>query len=141
MDAPDLAHDRFARRARKRPVQVDVRFAAAPGVLATGEGDVRYDNGDAIVTGAAGDAWPVPRARFLATYDPIPPTRAGEAGGYRKRAALVRARCMDAPFSVTLSDGRGTLSGGAGDWLVEYAPGDLAVVERAIFEATYELLD
>jgi hypothetical protein len=48
---------------------------------------------------------------------------------------------MSAPFEVTLSDGRGTLRGNAGDWLVEYAPGDLAVVDAPIFAATYELLD
>jgi hypothetical protein len=141
VDAPDLAHDPVARRARKRPVKVDVRFAAAPGVLATGEGDVRYDAGDAIVTGAAGDTWPVPRARFVATYDAVPPTPGGAAGTYRKRVAVVHARRMDAPFAVTLSDGRGTLSGAAGDWLVEYAPGDLAVVDGAIFATTYELVD
>jgi hypothetical protein len=141
MDAPDLSGDPAARRARKRPVTVQVRFAAAPGTQRTVEGDVRYQYGDAIVTGAANDTWPVPRARFLATYDPVAPTREGESGVYRKRVALVRARRMDAPFEVELSDGRGTLSGGAGDWLVEYAPGDLAVVDGAIFASTYELLD
>jgi len=141
MDPPYLAHDPGARRARKRPVQVDVRFAAGPGVLATAEGDVRYQGGDAIVTGKAGDTWPVPRARFLATYDAVPPTRSGEPGTYRKRVALVRARRMDAPFTVELSEGRGALSGGPGDWLVEYAPGDLAVVDAAIFASTYELID
>jgi hypothetical protein len=141
MDATDLAHDPLARRARKRPVAVAVRFAAAPGTLATSEGDVRYDAGDALVTGSAGDRWPVPRTRFLETYEPLAPTRPGDDGGYRKRVALVRARRMEAAFAVTLSGGRGTLRGEAGDWLVQYAPGDVAVVDAAIFAATYELLD
>jgi hypothetical protein len=141
MDSPDLALDPRARRARKRPVAVTVQFAAAPGVLSTSEGDVRYGTGDALVTGSAGDRWPVPRARFLATYDPIAPTAAARDGTYRKRVALVHARRMEAPFAVTLSGDRGTLRGGAGDWLVQYAPGDVAVVDDAIFRETYELLD
>lgn len=141
MDAPDLARDPLARRARRRPVEVAVRFAGRAGTLATGEGEVRYDQGDAIVTGAANDCWPVPRARFLATYEAVDPTRAGEPGTYRKRPALVHARRMSGPFAVTLSGGRGVLRGDTGDWLVEYAPGDLAVVGGAIFASTYELLD
>lgn len=141
MEAPDLARDPAARRARKRPVEVAVRFAERAGTLATGEGDVRYEQGDAIVTGAAGDCWPVPRERFLATYDAVGPTHAGDSGAYRKRAALVHARRMSGPFAVTLSADRGVLRGGAGDWLVQYSPGDLAVVDAAIFASTYELLD
>ena len=141
MDVPDLAHDPVAQRARRRPVAVTASFARAPGVLPTAEGDVHYGAGDAIVTGKAGDRWPVPRARFLDTYEAIAPTIAPHDGAYRKRPALVRARRMDAPFAVTLSQARGTLRGDAGDWLVQYAPGDLAVVDGAIFAQTYELLD
>jgi hypothetical protein len=138
---PDLAGDPSARRARKRPVEVHVRFAPAAGVMSTAEGDVRYEAGDALVTGAAHDRWPVPRTRFLATYEPVAPTAVAADGAYRKKVALVHARRMDAPFDVMLSDARGTLHGDAGDWLVQYAPGDLAVVAGAIFAATYELLD
>ena len=141
MYAPDLARDALARRARKRPLEVAARFASAAGVMTTAEGDVHYAAGDALVTGAAGDRWPVPRARFLATYDPVAPTANGHDGTYRKRVALVHARRMEQPFAVPLSDARGTLRGGPGDWLVQYAPGDLAVVSGAIFAATYELVD
>jgi hypothetical protein len=47
---------------------------------------------------------------------------------------------MDQAFSVDLSGGRGTLSGSAGDWLVQYGSGDAAVVGNEIFAQTYELL-
>jgi hypothetical protein len=137
----DLARDPRARRARKRGVGVSVAFAPAPGVLPTREGDVRYATGDALVTGADGDRWPVPRAHFDLRYEPVPPTRAGEAGTYRARPRDVWAKSMHAPFIVTLGSGRGTLKGAAGDWLVQYAPGDCAVVGQAMFAATYELVD
>jgi hypothetical protein len=39
-----------------------------------------------------------------------------------------------------LPDARGTLRGDAGDWLVQYAPDDVAVVAQAIFATTYALL-
>jgi hypothetical protein len=136
----DLEADPSARRARKRPLAVSVQFAAAPGTLATREGDVRYEAGDALVEAQAGDRWPVPRARFEASYEPVAPTRAGMRGVYRKRAADVRVKQMSAPFAIELSGARGTLRGKAGDWLVQYAPDDLAVVAQAIFATTYELL-
>lgn len=137
----DLAHDPAARRARRRPLLVQVRFAAQPGRLSTREGEVAYASGDALVTGAAGDHWPVPRARFIATYAAELPTQAGEDGAYRRRPEEVRARRMDAPFTVTLDGARGSLHGDAGDWLVQYAGGDLAVVDAPIFDATYDLRD
>ncbi|HVO89256.1 MAG TPA: PGDYG domain-containing protein [Casimicrobiaceae bacterium] len=136
----DLAHDARARRARKRAVVVSVTFADAPGSMQTREGAVQYEQGDALVCGAAGDRWPIARDRFLATYAPVAPLASGEPGRYRKRPQTVLARRMDAPFCVPLPDDRGTLRGEAGDWLVQYAPGDLAVVGAEIFKQTYELL-
>ena len=138
--APDLSQDRDARKARKRPVSVSVAFASDSGEMRTREGLVRYETGDALVEGAAGDRWPVPRLRFDATYDPLPPLAHGAAGVYRKRPAPILAKRMEHPFSVALPDDRGTLAGNAGDWLVQYAPGDLAVIGAAIFASTYELL-
>lgn len=137
----DLAADPAARRARKRPVAVAVAFASAPGTLRTREGDVQYAAGDALLTGNAGDRWPVARATFEASYEPVAPTTTGRGGTYRKLPRDVLAKQMSAPFSVSLSDGRGTLQGGAGDWLVQYAPGDLAVVGAGIFLRTYDLAD
>lgn len=137
----DLAADPAARRARKRPVPVDVQFAAQAGVLPTREGEVRYAAGDALLTGGAGDRWPVPRGRFDAWYQAVPPTRAGSDGVYRRRRAIVRVKQMSTTFAVELSAGRGTLRGVAGDWLVQYAPDDVAVVAQELFAATYELLD
>jgi len=137
----DLAHEPAARTARKTPVPVEVEFAVSAGTLATAEGPVAYDSGDALLTGPAGERWPVPRTRFLRDYEVVDGSRAGGPGRYRKRPGEVRALRMNAPFTVTLPDGRGTLAGDAGDWLVQYAPGDQAVVAASIFAATYELVD
>lgn len=140
-EPPDLTHDALARRARKRPVAVQVTFAGAPGSLATREGEVRFDAGDALLTADSGERWPVERAVFDASYEPSLPTLAGAPGTYRKRPAEVLVRRLTAPRSITLSGSRGTLAGDAGDWLVQHSPGDVAIVGATIFEHTYELLD
>lgn len=141
MTVSDLRDDGDARRARKRPLALRVTFADADGTLDTREGPVAYRRGDALLTGTAGERWPVPRERFDATYEPVAPLRAGKPGAYRKRPAVVWAKRMRDAFAVQLSDERGTLRGEAGDWLVQYAPGDLSVVDDDVFERSYELLD
>jgi hypothetical protein len=141
VNVTDLANDPGARRARKLPVALAVEFAPADGTLQTTEGPVRYRADDALVTGTDGERWPVPRAGFDATYEPLPPLRPGKSGRYRKRPLVVWAKPMREAFEVTLDRGRGTLRGDAADWLVQYAPGDLAVVSASAFAQTYELLD
>jgi hypothetical protein len=139
--ALDLSNDQTARRARKRDVALEVEFASADGTLATHEGAVRYSAGDALLTGTEGERWPVARGNFDANYAPVAPTRAGKSGRYRKRPREVWAKPMTEPFSVALEGDRGILRGRAGDWLVQYAPSDLSVVDAHVFTQTYELLD
>jgi PGDYG protein len=141
MAAFDLSNDRAARRARKRDVAMEVEFATADGTLATHEGAVSYSAGDALLRGTEGERWPVARDTFEASYAPVAPTRAGKPGRYRKRPRDVWAKPMTEPFSVTLEDDRGVLRGRPGDWLVQYAPSDLSVVDAHVFAQTYELLD
>ncbi len=128
MSVPDLRADTAARRARKRPLAVPVEFVDAGGTLETREGPVRYKVGDALLTGAEGERWPVPRAAFDRSYEPVPPTRPGKPGRYRKRAQVVWAKPIHEPFVVPLDGDRGTLRGKPGDWLVQYAPDDWSVV-------------
>ena len=137
----DIRNDQSARRARKLAIATVVEFAPARGTLATREGPVAYAQGDALLTGIEGERWPVPRQRFDETYEPVAPLRPGKPGQYRKRPQIVWAKLMREPFIVALADGRGTLRGTAGDWLLEYAPGDQSVVSAAAFAKTYELLD
>jgi hypothetical protein len=137
----DLSDDCAARRARKRAIVLKVEFATTDGTLATREGPVSYSTGDALITGTEGERWPVGRQTFDVNYAPVPPTRPGKPGPYRKRPLVVWAKPMDDAFDVTLDGDRGTLRGRAGDWLVQYAPSDLSVVSADVFAQTYELLD
>jgi hypothetical protein len=62
----------------------------------------------------------------------------GAPGAYRCLPNPVIALRMDRPFEVVLADGRSRLSGGAGDWMVDYGDGNLGAIADAIFLTTYE---
>jgi hypothetical protein len=136
---PDLADDVQALRVVKRPIPVQVRFADTDGVCNTLEGPVNYSRGDAILTGVAGETWPVGRTRFDDRYSPAKGTSAGDAGAYVKRPYPVLARRIDAPLDLVLPQ-RGVLHGAPGDWLLQYDLGDYGIVRDDIFRTTYEVM-
>jgi hypothetical protein len=138
LDNPDLTTDPAARRALKDE-KVAVEFAALSGELVSAVGVNHYAPGDALITGSTGDRWCVSRDRFDAKYDPVPPTVRGEAGDYRNRPVSVLAKRMNQPFTVARMAGGDSLRGDAGDWLIQYAPGDHGIVERTRFERVYRL--
>jgi hypothetical protein len=116
---------------------VQVAFAAAPGELLSREGPNRYAAGDALITSAAGERWSVSRGRFEAKYEPVAPTAAGGNGAYRARPVPVLARQIDEAFTLARSAGGDLLTGGAGDWVLQYAPGDYGVIVRDRFARVY----
>lgn len=121
---------------------VTVEFAVAAGELASLEGLNRYGRGDALVTGTGGARWVVERARFDAKYVPAAPSAVhGEAGAYRNRPVAVLAKQMTAPFSIARTADGDVLTGVAGDWLMQYAPGDYGVVKSQRFAAVYRRID
>ncbi len=138
LDVPDLARDPAAGWAVKDEV-VAVEFAVRPGVLQSAVGPNHYRGGDALLTGSTGDRWCVSRDRFDAKYRPEPGVAVGDAGLYRNLPVRIRAVRMAVPFSVARSAGGDRLQGEAGDWLVEYAPGDHGVVAAARFASVYRL--
>jgi hypothetical protein len=79
-------------KVRSKPVERAVRFATAPGVMDTPEGPVRYAAGDAIVTGEAGECWPISIAKFRVLYDPATGGTMGIDGLFHKmpRESLAR---------------------------------------------------
>jgi hypothetical protein len=139
LDNPDLTTDPAARGARKDET-VAVEFAAESGALISAVGVNHYSTGDALITGSTGDRWCVSRDRFDRKYDPVPPTSRGEAGDYRNRPVTVLAKRMNEPFTVVRTAGGDSLRGDAGDWLIQYAPGDHGIVERIRFERVYRLI-
>ncbi|MBS0377415.1 MAG: PGDYG domain-containing protein [Proteobacteria bacterium] len=139
LDKPDLTTDPDARRAAKDE-RVAVEFADRAGELVSAVGVNRYSLGDALITGSTGDRWCVSRDRFDAKYDPVPPTARGGAGTYANRPVVVLAKRMSQPFTVARSAGGDLLRGAAGDWLVQYAPGDHGVVEQTRFARVYRLI-
>ena len=138
LENPDLSVDSAACRAVKDEV-VSVEFAAAPGVLESAVGPNRYQAGDALLTGSTGDRWCVSRDRFDAKYRPEAPTRLSEPGSYRNRPVTILAKRMAVAFAVERAAGGDVLRGQAGDWLVQYAPGDHGVVAAARFERVYRV--
>lgn len=121
---------------------VTVEFADAAGELASLEGPNRYGPGDALVTGTGGARWVVERMRFDAKYVPAAPSLVhGEAGIYRNRPVAVLAKQMAMPFSIARMADGDVLAGMAGDWLMQYAPGDYGVVKSQRFAAVYRRVD
>ncbi|CAB3700055.1 PGDYG domain-containing protein [Paraburkholderia rhynchosiae] len=138
----DLSQDAAARRVIKDET-VHVEFAAMQGELMSLEGPNRYLPGDALITGSTGDRWVVSRERFDAKYIPADAALThGEAGAYRNRPAVVLAKQMNEAFSLARSaNGGDLLRGAAGDWIMQYAPGDYGVVQAARFAKVYRLAD
>jgi hypothetical protein len=135
-----IAGDPAARQARRLPVRVKVHFAAADGICRTLEGRVRYKAGDALIEGAQGDHWPVPREVFCERYAAEAGASPMTDGWYTKVPATVMALRLSEPVEIVLSEERGVLSGKPGDWVVERAPGKLAIVAGALFDKTYRLV-
>jgi len=138
LDHPNLSTDPSACWVMKDEV-VTVQFALVPGMLESAVGLNRYAAGDALLTGSTGDRWRVSRDRFDAKYLPEAPTLRGQNGRYRNRPVSILAKRMTVEFTVARSAGGDVLRGAAGDWLLQYAPGDHGVVARARFESVYRL--
>lgn len=138
----DLRADAAAQQVVKDET-VDVAFADSDGALMSLEGPNRYTRGDALITGSTGERWVVSRDRFDPKYLPADPALThGEPGAYRNRPAVVLARRMDEPFSLARSaNGGDVLRGVAGDWVMQYAPGDYGVVQAARFAKVYRRAD
>lgn len=139
LPTPDLARDPGACRAVKDEV-VDVRFADQDGLLMSAVGPNHYAAGDALLVGSTGDPWCVTRDRFDAKYRPEPGGVHGQPGKYRNIPSPVFAKRMPHAFTVARRAGGDRLRGEAGDWLVEYAPGDHGIVAQDRFAAVYRVV-
>jgi hypothetical protein len=117
---------------------VNVDFATDAGVLVSRVGPNNYVAGDAIINAADGETWVVSRRRFDEKYLAIPPTLAGQAGRYEAKKMIALAKQMTDAFSIAREAGGDVLTGSAGDWLIQYAPGDFGVVLNPRFQRIYQ---
>ncbi|MGC3982178.1 MAG: PGDYG domain-containing protein [Steroidobacteraceae bacterium] len=134
----DLQLDPRARAYVKREI-VSVSFARSDGGIQSREGLNRYSTGDALITGSTGDHWSVTRDRFDAKYLPLNGIAHGEDGQYQNRPLPILAIQQTQAFDVERSAGGDVIHGAAGDWLMQYAPGDHGIVENAKFQRVYRL--
>lgn len=127
--------------ANKRAFSVQLHFTDCDCWVQTLEGEIEARAGDAIVTGLAGEQWPVSREDVARKYRPIAPTEFGSDGMYLSLPVQVLALSMDRTFVVVMRDGCSRLSGKAGDWLVDYGDGSLGIVAAPLFTSMYEIKD
>lgn len=139
LTATDLRNDRDAVLAVKKPIPVLVRFAAAAGTIETLEGPVAHDAGAAICHGVLGESWPVPRQRFDLDYEPLPGTASGADSLYlKKRVEVLAKRIAVGRFLVRVGPKRELITGGAGDWLLQYSPDKHSIISDTVFRISYD---
>jgi hypothetical protein len=135
----DVSRQKGALRVVKKNCPIPVTFARETGILQTREGKVSYEGGDALLTGAEGESWPVTREYFFKVYVPASASlKPGQNGSYLKKENTSWAVCIEESFMVELPGQRGVLRGSGGDWLLQYAPNEYGVVDQKIFKATYD---
>ncbi len=139
IDLSDIGRHPKVFLAVKLPIAVSVTFAENPGTVQTREGMVDYREGDALLTGVEGEQWPVVREKFFQSYQAVLPTSDGKPGSYVKRPMNVMCLRVDHSLNVPLNSNRGILQARPGDYLVQYQPGDLAVVGATIFQKSYQI--
>lgn len=128
-------------KAQKREAEVSVVFCGKTDTVATLEGPVRYEPGDAIIIGVHGEHWPVKRRLFETLYEPVYPVLMGKNGRYRILPHTVEAARLTQPHQIVLHGNGGSLNGSAGNWLVRQQDGSLGIVASDIFAKTYDIIE
>jgi len=137
----DLAAHPLAILVQKLPIPVSVRFAATDGICSTPEGDVAYQEDDAIMTGVSGEHWPIERHKFEVSYEAILPTTMGNEGFYVKKPMQVLALQITEPLQITVGWQKSPLQGKIGDWLLQYNATDYGIVSNDIFLKSYQVMN
>lgn len=120
----------------KKPIECKVRFAGSGGeIVQTLEGPVKAEPGTPILTGVKGEEWPIPAGNLYLNYD-----YNSLEGVCTKKYVEVTAQQLTEPAQVKVAWCDDVLKGNPGDYLVTYKPGDVGIVQREIFEETYERL-
>ncbi len=142
-ETPEAQRERTTAADRRRTPAMRVAslhrvvFAEHAQSIETPEGSVRAAAGDAIVVGAAGERWPVPRERFERTFRPATGQPPDTPGLYWRRPQRVQVwRAGPDGVAVSLGEGRGELQARAGDFVVEDDDG-ARIVSSALYASSY----
>jgi hypothetical protein len=120
----------------KKPVRVMFEILTNDLTVETLEGKVSAGPGQVLMTGVRGEQYPMPIASFLRDYEyPL-----HFVGTCTKKMKIIEAVVLTSPTEVKVSWSGDTLKGKPGDYLVTYGDNDQAIVEKSIFEETYEVL-
>jgi hypothetical protein len=117
----------------KKPIQVRFKFITDDVVVKTLEGPVSAGLGHVLLTGVRGEQWPVPIATFNRRY-----TYEGFEGIAIPKTIMVDADVLTARAEVKVSWSDDVLVGQVGDYLMTYDDGTNGIVEKTIFEETYD---
>ena len=120
----------------KKPIPVKVQYLFEPTVVQTLEGPVTAGLGQALMIGPKDDPYPISLESLFSTYNVDE-----ELGIAYKRRILVDARQITEPTEVTVEWSKEKLYGKPGDYLVTYESGKQWIVEKGIFEETYEVVE
>ena len=123
----------------KKNIVTKVEFAVEPGELQTIEGLIKYQIGDALITGVKEERWPIKRLNFEKSYQPIYPSVMGQSGNYLKIKTTVEARQTKSKETIEISGGQ--LDAKKGDWIVTSPDGSQWVVDNNIFSETYQKIE
>ena len=122
-------------KAFKKPISVKFQYILAPIVVETLEGPVNAGPGHVLITGVAGEQYPISQKTFFETYNVDE-----DLGVAYKRKVIVDAEQLTEPKSVKVEWSDDYLTGKPGDWLITNDKGSQWIVEEKIFEQTYEVL-
>ncbi len=111
------------------------------GIIHTLEGPVTFEPGDYLACDTQNDLkeeWPVTKRHLEMEYEQV--TEQDESGFASYRATSLRRACqIPEPFTVRIEKGN-IIVGKSGDYLIWSHDNSLAVVDRTIFEETYQII-
>jgi len=118
----------------KKPIPVGFEFITEDVVVQTLEGPVSAGLGHVLLTGVRGEKWPVLIDTFNRRY-----AYEGLKGTATPKTIMVDAERLVSRTEVKVSWSDDVLVGQVGDYLMTYDDGTNGIVEKTIFEETYEL--
>ena len=118
-------------KAFKKPVDVLFSIYKESGTESTKEGPANYEKGDYRMVGVQGEVWPMKPSVFQKNYDVV------SDGVGRKKKVIVDVEIAEEITYIETSWGA-KLKAKVGDAIVSASPTDRWVVDKDIFDSTYE---